>query len=251
MHWRCIECTSERSSVKWSPDGRAYIATRAARRCIGTEQATQLQAACGLRPQSPCARVTRTVCMSVLRCFCCERRTRSDVLPTVFACVCVCVCVCVRAFVEQIALRPLRPNLTGVGGWCWLIAQVQPLPPKGSEAPPPMSEFEKPEVLDQYIGERTPLRRHREHLVHAAHRSWTRAHDGTQTSLRSAASQANGRRLDAFQNERQIFAMQCVMSPRASDACHAAVRRTLWRCGRSALPCVGRLSHAARCGCAG
>ena len=44
-----------------SPDGRAYIATRAARRCIGTEQATQLQAACGLRPQSPCARVMRTV----------------------------------------------------------------------------------------------------------------------------------------------------------------------------------------------
>ena len=71
----------------------------------------------------------------------------------------------------------------------------------------------------------------REHLVHAAHRSWTRAHDGTQTSLRSAASHANGRRLDAFQHERQIFAMRCVMSPRASDACHAAVRRTLWRCG--------------------
>ena len=67
-------------------------------------------------------------------------------------------------------------------------AQVQPLPPKGSVAPPAMSIDEKPQVLDQYIGERTPLRRHREHLVHAAHRSWTRAHDGTQTSLRSAAS---------------------------------------------------------------
>jgi hypothetical protein len=166
MHWRCIECASEHSLVKWSPHGRAYIATLAARRCIGTgaEQATQLQAAAG-----PAAVALRTVIRAVAcQCF---GAFAASIRRARFWCEANglrIVCVCLRVHVGRADRVCAHCGRAGRSGWVLLVdAQIRPPPPPGSVAPPPLSEDKAPQVLDQYIGERIPLSRHSEHFVHA------------------------------------------------------------------------------------